>query len=129
MPAASRRESPVTQPIGRSIGFLALGLALTLPCSAAAAPRAGLLSAPTAPATAQPASPNLAGQLWTFLVSLWVEGGCIADPNGCHAQNGGLAPAESAPGGCIIDPSGACTSTASSQPTDAGCIADPDGCR
>ena len=120
----------MSHPIGRSIAVFTLGLALTLPWSAAAAPRAGLRGARPAPAV-QPSPPGLAGQLWTFLVSLWAEEGCILDPSGCSAsQNGGLAPGGPAPEGCIADPNGFCAAAmAPSQPVDAGCILDPSGCR
>ena len=119
----------MSHPIGRRIAVLTLGLALTLPWSAAAAPWAGLRGARPA-TTLQPSPPGLIGQLGTFLVSLWKEEGCIIDPNGCSAaQNGGLAAGGPAPAGCIIDPSGACAAVAApSRPVDEGCILDPDGC-
>lgn len=72
---------------------------------------------------------DLFGRAWEGLVSLWMENGCIIDPNGGCAT--GQAEAPRTDNGCIIDPSGGCaTGQADAPQADNGCIIDPDGrCR
>jgi len=78
---------------------------------------------------------DLLGRAWGGLVSLWIENGCIIDPDGrCAAGQSemGLDPAQD--NGCGIDPSGGCAAGQSEMglvpAQDNGCIADPSGgCR
>jgi hypothetical protein len=72
---------------------------------------------------------DLFGRAWEGLVSLWMENGCIIDPNGGCAA--GSADAPRTDNGCGIDPNGGCaTATAYAPQVDNGCIIDPDGrCR
>lgn len=70
---------------------------------------------------------DLFGRAWNGLVSLWMENGCIADPNGGCAT--GQAEAPRTDNGCIADPSGGCAAGLAPQ-AENGCIMDPDGrCR
>jgi hypothetical protein len=104
--------------------LLAVSLAATLtaPSLAAATPR----SRPVAPQ----ASPSPLSTLRNYLLHLWAEIGCTADPNGiCTAA--APPPQPRLDTGCTADPNGRCTANptvAAPQPRlDIGCGADPDG--
>lgn len=84
---------------------------------------------PAAAAQAGPAgavSGAFAG-FWSWLATVWAEGGCILDPSGrCVPE----APSQ-IDGGCGIDPSGGCApETPAASQIDGGCWIDPNGgCR
>jgi hypothetical protein len=87
----------------------------------------------TAPlATAEPrdehgaVSPQVLGQLWSWMSDLWAEAGCIVGPSGrCRETSSPVYQEE----GCMIDPSGRCGTPRQSN-LEAGCILDPNGgCR
>jgi hypothetical protein len=84
--------------------LLAVSLAATLtaPSLATATPR----SRPVAPQ----ASPSPLSTLRNYLVHLWAEIGCTADPSGrCTANPTVAAPQPRQDIGCLIDPDGRCT--------------------
>jgi hypothetical protein len=71
---------------------------------------------------------DLLGRAWGGLVGLWLDNGCILDPNG-RCKAGPAKPATD--NGCSADPSGRCATTpAANHPAPTGgngCSADPDG--
>lgn len=70
---------------------------------------------------------DLFSRAWEGLISLWMENGCIIDPNGGCAT--GQAEAPRTDNGCIADPNGGCATGLAPQ-AENGCIIDPDGrCR
>jgi len=68
---------------------------------------------------------DLLGRAWGSLVGLWMENGCIIDPNGgCAAGHADDAVSDN---GCGLDPHGGCAAVSAQ---DNGCIIDPSGgCR
>ncbi len=101
------------------------------------------LLVPNPPALAAPGGGGFRFTDWLeVLTRLWVDSGCIVDPNGgCRNGNGALPREEGcgidsggkcaatpiwAPEGCIIDPGGRCRDSAA-LPRDAGCGIDSGG--
>jgi len=86
------------QPARRTAVFVLLAVLLLVPGAASAAPRS--------------ASPGFLPRLWSLLVALWPDAGCLIDPSGLCKGTPAAAPAlpASADAGCGIDPSGSCTS-------------------
>lgn len=75
---------------------------------------------------------DLLGRAWGGLVSLWMENGCILDPDGRCAAGQAAAPAQD--NGCGADPDGGCAAGQSEMglvpAQDNGCGLDPSGgCR
>ena len=97
-----------------------LAVVIAVPC--ARAKEASTPKPALAPVT------DLLQRVWKF-VSLWMENGCILDPDGSCTLGDGAEPTTD--NGCILDPNGSCTLGDGAEPsTDNGCIADPDGhCR
>jgi hypothetical protein len=87
---------------------------LTVPCAWAGEPAAARSGG------AALSFVDLLNRAWQGLVSLWMDNGCIIDPNGRCAA------APTVDNGCGIDPSGRCAAAAT---VDNGCIIDPHGCR
>ena len=58
------------------------------------------------------ATPDLAVRFWHWLTGVWVEAGCILDPNGRCIPGPGEGSTSTHQGdeGCIIDPNGRCGS-------------------